>query len=137
MGHHAGTIFAVIIWHPKLIHMGSLQTTAAPKAKKDLLSSAREIGHEISKYVDEDESNRRISPPVVNALKNAGFFKLFLPEALGGMEADPVTAAKVIEEVATHNTAAGWSLMVANTIPIMSVRLSDEGIDAIYGNSAS
>src|SRR6185503_8320718 len=46
-----------------------------------------------------------------------------------------VTVARVIEEVARHNTAAGWSLMVANTCPIMLSKLSDEGINAIYGNN--
>ena len=115
--------------------MESLSTAAAPKVHEDLEKTAREIGPEISKYVEEDESNRRLSPPVVNALRNAGFFKLFLPQALGGVEADPVTTARVIEEVAKHNTAAGWSLMVANTGSTMTVRLSDEGISAIYGNN--
>ncbi|HKR05091.1 MAG TPA: acyl-CoA dehydrogenase family protein [Bacteroidia bacterium] len=115
--------------------METLHTAASPKVEKDLLKIAREIGPEISKYVDEDETNRRLSPPVVKALRDAGFFKLFLPGALGGLEADPVTTARVIEEVARHNTAAGWSLMVANTIPMMIVRLSDEGINALYGNN--
>ncbi len=114
--------------------METLFTPSAPKVEKDLEKTAREIGPEISKYVEEEETNRRLSPPVIKALRNAGFFKLFLPEALGGMEADPVTTARVIEEVARHNTAAGWSLMVANTCPMMIVRLPDEGISAIYGN---
>jgi len=112
--------------------METLTATSAPKAEKDLLKTAREIGPEISKYVEDDEANRRLSPPVVKALRDAGFFKLFLPKAIGGMEADPVTTAKVIEEVAKHNTAAGWSLMVANTTPMMLVKLSDEGISTLY-----
>jgi alkylation response protein AidB-like acyl-CoA dehydrogenase len=115
--------------------MGTLSTTAAPRVHKDLEKSAREIGPEISKYVDDDESNRRLSPPVVTALRKANFFKLFMPEALGGVETDPLTAARVIEEVARHNTAAGWSLMVANTGYTMSVRLPDEGVSAIYGDN--
>lgn len=115
--------------------MGTLISTAAPKVEKDLEKTAREIGPEISKYVEEEETNRRLSPPVVKALRNAGFFKLFLPEALGGMEADPVTTARVIEEVARHNTAAGWSLMVANTCPMLLVKLTDEGLSDIYGNN--
>jgi alkylation response protein AidB-like acyl-CoA dehydrogenase len=115
--------------------MDTLITSATTKAAKDLEKTAREIGPEISNYVDEEENNRRLSPPVVKALRNAGFFKLFLPEALGGLEADPVTTARVIEEVARHNTAAGWSLMVANTCPMMLVRLSDEGLSAIYGDN--
>jgi indole-3-acetate monooxygenase len=115
--------------------METLVKPIAAKVEQDLEKTAREIGPEISKYVEEDESNRRLSPPVVKALRDAGFFKMFLPKSIGGLEADPVTAARVIEEVARHNTAAGWSLMVANTCPIMLSKLSDEGIDAIYGNN--
>ena len=115
--------------------MDTILTPSAPKEKTDLAKTAREIGPEIAKYVEEDETNRRLSPPVVKALRNAGFFKLFLPEALGGMEADPVTAARVIEEIARHNTAAGWSLMVANTSPTLTVKLPDDGINALYGDN--
>ncbi len=75
-----------------------------------LLETAAEIGPFISQYIDEEESNRRISRPVLNALREAGFLRLFLPKTLGGIEADPLTVAKVVEEVARHNTAAGWSI---------------------------
>src|SRR5688572_15906952 len=115
--------------------MESTITTPVPKVEEDLEKTARQIGPEISKYVEEDESNRRLSPPVMQALKNAGFFKLFLPKELGGLEADPVTTARVIEEVAKHNTAAGWSLMVANTCPMMIVRLPDKGLSTLFDNS--
>ena len=67
--------------------METLSTTAAPKLHKDLEKTARELGPEISKYVEEDESNRRLSPSVVTALRNAGFFKLFMPQALRGPSA--------------------------------------------------
>ncbi len=107
-------------------------TSAAPKVQWDLEKKAREIGPEINKNVEEEENNRRLSPSTIKALRNAGFFKLSLPKVLGGLESDPVTTARVIEEVAKHNTAAGWSLMVANTIPMMIVRLPDEGISALY-----
>jgi indole-3-acetate monooxygenase len=114
--------------------METLVKATGPKVEKNLEKTARELGPEISKYVNEDETSRRLSPPVVKALRGAGFFKMFLPKAVGGLEIDPVTAARVIEEVALHNTAAGWSLMVANTCPIMLSKLSDEGINAIYGD---
>jgi alkylation response protein AidB-like acyl-CoA dehydrogenase len=115
--------------------MGTSVSTPGPKLVRDLEATAREIGPQISKYIDLDEHNRRLSPPVIKALRDAGFFKLFLPKVLGGMEASPVTTARVIEEVARHNTAAGWSLMVANTGPNLIVRLPDEGINVLYGNN--
>ena len=78
----------------------------------ELLEKAIEIGPAISKNIEEDESNRRISKSVLQVLREAGFLKMFLPESLGGIEADPLTTAKVVEQVARHNTAAGWSMMV-------------------------
>jgi alkylation response protein AidB-like acyl-CoA dehydrogenase len=72
---------------------------------------------------------------VINALRNAGFFKLYLPKSLGGLEADPVTTARVVEEVASHNTAAGWSLMVGNTTTFIGSRISEQGVGEIFGNN--
>ena len=46
---------------------------------------------------------------------------------MGGFEADPLTVSKVVEEVARHNTAAGWSLMVANTTLTMASRFLKKG----------
>ncbi|MEO5983899.1 MAG: acyl-CoA dehydrogenase family protein [Ferruginibacter sp.] len=100
----------------------------------NLLEIAKEIGPGISQHIDEEETNRRVSKPVLDALRQAGFLRLFLPKSLGGIEADPLTTAKVVEEVARHNTAAGWSIMVSNTSAWWCNRLSEKGIDEIYKN---
>ena len=99
---------------------------------KTLLETAGEIGPVISQYIGEDENNRRVSKPVLNTLREAGFLRLFLPKSLGGIEADPLTTAKVVEEVARYNTAAGWSMMVANVSTWWCNRLPEKGIEEIY-----
>lgn len=101
----------------------------------DLVQVARKLGTEINKSIDEEENNGRISATVVNVLREAGFYKLFLPKSLGGIEADPLTIAKCVEEVARHNTAAGWSMMVANSPLVMGGRLPEKGIEEIFLNS--
>jgi alkylation response protein AidB-like acyl-CoA dehydrogenase len=101
---------------------------------KTLLEKASEVGPVISQYIDEDENKRRISKPVLQALREAGFLRLFLPKSLGGIEADPLTVAKVVEEVARYNTAAGWSIMVANVSTWWCNRLPEKGIEEIYKN---
>jgi alkylation response protein AidB-like acyl-CoA dehydrogenase len=53
---------------------------------------------------------------------------------LGGLETDPLTTAKIVEEVARHNTAAGWSLMVANTTLSMGGFIPEKGIEELFGN---
>jgi len=90
-------------------------TTSNFLKEKNLVQVASELGPFISQNISTEENNGRLSAEVVQTLKKTGFYKLFLPKSLGGLEADPVTVAKIVEEVAKHNTAAGWSLMVANT----------------------
>lgn len=100
---------------------------------KDLVQTANNLSSILNQNISEEENNGKLSAPVVKALKEAGFHKLFLPTTLGGLEADPLTVAKVVEEIASHNTAAGWSLMVANTTLLMLSRIPEKGIDEIFG----
>ena len=109
--------------------------TASPAIEKDLVQVARKLGPVISQNIDEEENSGRLSSAVVNALKDAGLYKLYLPKALGGLEADPLTVAKIVEEIASHNTAAGWSLMVANTTLTMLSRIPEKGVEEIFANN--
>ena len=100
----------------------------------ELLASARKMGPVISQYVIEEEDTRRLSKPVLELLRESGFHRLFLPRSLGGLEVDPVTTATLVEEVARYNTAAGWSMMVANVSTWWNSRLPEKGIEEIYKN---
>ena len=113
--------------------MDTLTIPAAPAKDKDLVQVAGGLSSILSQHIADEENSGRLSAPVVHALKEAGFYKLYLPKSLGGHEADPVTVAKVVEEVAKHNTAAGWSLMVANSPLNMACRISEKGIEEIFG----
>jgi len=99
---------------------------------KALLESANKIGPIISQHIDEEEKNRRLSKPVIDALRKSCFHRLFMPESLGGLELDPLTVAKLVEEIASYNTAAGWSMMVANVSTWWISRLPQKGIEEIY-----
>lgn len=100
--------------------------------KKDLVQVARDLGPAISQNIDEEENNGRLSQPVVNALKSAGFYKMLLPASLGGFENDPLSTVKVVEEIAGFNTAAGWSLMVVNSSAWWGRYLSEKAVEEIY-----
>src|SRR5262245_17085199 len=100
-----------------------------------LLHTVAEIGPLLGQHTEEEMQQRRLSRPVFNALAEAGLHKLFLPKSLGGLEVDPLTAAKLVEEVASYNTAAGWSLMVGNTTTWWSARMSDEGAEEVFSNN--
>jgi alkylation response protein AidB-like acyl-CoA dehydrogenase len=94
---------------------------------------ARDLGSIIAKHVDATERNRRLAPPVIDALRAAGLFRLFTPRALGGLEIDPVSFARVVEEVSTFDSAAGWAFQV-NTGAWWTSRMSPEGVAELYAD---
>src|SRR5258708_38114895 len=69
-------------------------------------------------------------------LHEACLLRMCRPGSLGGLEADPLTRALVIEEVSGHDSAAGWSLANPLDWAYLCARLPDEGDEEIYGRGA-
>jgi alkylation response protein AidB-like acyl-CoA dehydrogenase len=82
------------------------------EATEDLLNVVRALAPIIRQHADEAESNRRLSQPVVQAMAEAGLFRMWVPQALGGLEVSPLTAYRVIEEVARLDGSTGWCLFI-------------------------
>jgi hypothetical protein len=57
------------------------------------------------------------------------------PRSLGGLEVDPLTCARVVEEVAAADSAAGWSLFNPLSWAYISARLPDEGAEELFGRN--
>ena len=62
---------------------------------------------------------------------------LFFSSLLGGLEVDPITRALVIEEIAGHDTAAGWTLWNPLDWAHFCAQLPDEGAEEIYSHGAN
>jgi indole-3-acetate monooxygenase len=103
-----------------------------PAGLKTLLERINNIGTILEENVDEEEGQRSLSDPVSKALRENGLLRLFMPESLGGLEADPLTVAILVEEASKYNAAAGWTMMVANVSTWWCGRLSQKGVEEIY-----
>jgi alkylation response protein AidB-like acyl-CoA dehydrogenase len=97
-----------------------------------LLDAAREIAPIVRAHSDEAERERRLSQPVLNALRETGLMRMTTPRSLGGLETDPVTRALVVEEVGRHDSAAAWTLENPLDWAFFCCRLPDEGAEEIY-----
>jgi len=106
-------------------------------ADTTLLEAARRIAPVIREHSDETERERRLSPQVLAALHDAGLLRMCTPRSLGGLEVDPLTRALVIEEIAGHDTAAGWTLANPLDWAYQCARLPDAGAEEIYGRGAN
>ncbi len=98
-----------------------------------LLESARALGPQIRAFSDEAESLRRLPPELVRVLSEAGLMRLGLPQQYGGAELDPVSFLEVVEEVARHDSAAGWCVMIASTTSPLAAYLPEKEAARIYG----
>jgi len=66
----------------------------------------------IEQYRDESEKQRHLAPPVYEAMRELGLFKLWVPRNLGGEEQDFRTVFEVVERVASFDGSAGWLVAV-------------------------
>ena len=99
---------------------------------RDLIDGALELGPLIKEHSAEGERNRRVSRLVIQAMKEKGLVRMMTPRSMGGLEADPVSSARVFEEVARFDSAASWILQAANSGDFYCARLPDEGAEEIY-----
>jgi len=71
--------------------------------------------------------------PVLAALFEAGLFRLLLPRSLDGGEVDPVTFARVMEEVAKADASTAWCLCQAAGCSMSAAYLSHDVAMEIFG----
>jgi alkylation response protein AidB-like acyl-CoA dehydrogenase len=105
--------------------------------REQLMKRVHEIGPILREHSAEAERQRRLPAPALEALRGAGLLRLFTPHSLGGLEVDPVTCARVVEEVAGFDSTAAWALQSGNVNAWWTCRLPDDGAEVLYGSSPS
>lgn len=103
---------------------------------RGVLDVALELGPLIKEHSAAGERNRRVPAAVIQAMKDVGLVRMMTPKSLGGLELDPVTSARVFEEVARFDSAASWIWQAANSGDFYCARLPDIGAEEIYANGA-
>ena len=76
---------------------------AAPSyTREDLLAAIRALAPRLRAASDEIEAARTLTEPLVQAMADAGLYRMYLPRSLGGGELDPLAYFDVIERL--HGT---------------------------------
>ena len=81
----------------------------------ELIRAAHDLRPLIDSEADQIERDGTLTKPVVDALDQAGLFRLSTPAELGGLESDVRTVAGVCEALAFADGAVGWAF-AQNTI---------------------
>src|SRR5205823_14219578 len=91
----------------------------------------------LREYQEELEREQRLPKPLVAQLRDAGFYRMVIPRALGGLEADPLTYLRVVELMAEGCGSVGWNLANNGIVQLITLGLPDEGVHEIYAQSPS
>src|SRR5688572_11842795 len=119
--------------------MGRNMKTEFPKEpeakRKMLLDAVAAIGPTLAASGPRSEELVTLAPDAVQALRDAGIFRLKLAAEMGGAEADPLTEMLVLEEVAYHDLTSAWCTMVgATAIASLGTFLPQSGLDKVFRN---
>ncbi|MGH7964608.1 MAG: acyl-CoA dehydrogenase family protein [Candidatus Binatia bacterium] len=80
-----------------------------------IVATARELQPLLRQHLIEGERRARLTAEVVTAVGQAGFFRVFAPKEVGGLEVSPPVLLALIEAVSAADPAVGW--YIANSQP--------------------
>ncbi len=104
-----------------------------PRAER-LLDAVRALGPLVEAERASLDRDRALSVPLVEALVDAGLFRLWTPRRLGGAELDPVSGLRVIAAVAALDGSVGWNVMVASAHGFLAGRLPARAAREVFGD---
>jgi indole-3-acetate monooxygenase len=86
--------------------------TGRSDRREEVLARADALAAEFQARAAEGETNRTMPAGLAAKVKKAGLFRLSLPAALGGWEADPITIFEIIEKLSCADGSAGWTALI-------------------------
>jgi alkylation response protein AidB-like acyl-CoA dehydrogenase len=97
-----------------------------------LVQAAAAMRPVLRDYREEIDREQRIPKPLVEQLAAAGFYRMVIPRALGGLQVDPLTYLRVVELLAEGVGSVGWNLANNSIGQLVTLGLPDEGVREIY-----
>ena len=85
---------------------------ASDDGANTLLDTARAFRPRVLAAREQIESGRRLPEDLARELARAGFFRMFLPAAYGGLDLTPVAGIEVLEELARADAPVAWCVWV-------------------------
>ena len=101
---------------------------------KDILDIVQSLTPQIRAECREVDRRRALPPGIVDALRDAGVFRLLAPPDIGGAEIDPVTFLRVVEQTSYADGSVGWCVLIGGCYSTFGGLLPLEGAREIYGN---
>jgi alkylation response protein AidB-like acyl-CoA dehydrogenase len=88
----------------------------------------------VREHADRTEREAQLAPPVVEALHDAGLFRILLPARLGGGELTVPESLRVIEAMARLDASAGWNLAICSGGPVFGHYVAKDAFEQIFAD---
>ncbi len=98
-----------------------------------LMDAAKALRPRILAERERIEAERRLPEDLTQELARAGFFRIYLPAAYGGLDLTPMAATEVFEELARADASVAWCVWNGNTY-WTTVRWPKEVAQAIFAD---
>lgn len=102
-----------------------------------LVRAAAALRPVIRGFREEIEREQRLPLPLVAQLRAAGFYRLVIPRALGGLQADPLTFLRIVELLAEGAGSVGWNIANNSIGQLITLGLPDAGVEEVHGTTAT
>jgi indole-3-acetate monooxygenase len=100
--------------------------------QNSILERAQAIGPLIRELRGSIDRDREVPSAIVEQMVSAGFYGLYVPKALSGLEVDPMTFTRVLTEIARADASPAWLLMNGGLWGCLAGRLPNAGARAIF-----
>ncbi|MFT7601189.1 MAG: alkylation response protein AidB-like acyl-CoA dehydrogenase [Acidimicrobiales bacterium] len=98
-----------------------------------LVDQARTLEPIVEQTRSEMDEQRRLTAPVVDALRGLGVFRMAVPVDLDGPALDPMTQVAVVEELSRLDGSVGWCTMIAAAGSYVSGFLTPDAATRWFG----
>lgn len=118
-----------------VIRSGSTSTDddAMARTRESLVEAAASLKELIAGKAIETDRERRVSDEVIDALADAGLFKLTVPKRYGGYETDVRTIIDVAATIAESCGSTAWVVTLINTVAIAVGMLPEQAQEEVFG----
>ncbi len=104
--------------------------------RTELLAEVDSIAPILAEHAPLSEKLGRLDAPSIEAVRGTRLLGLFAPRELGGLEADPVTIALILEALARIDGSAGWTIgILSNSAGIIGAYLPAATARRIFAES--
>ena len=103
------------------------------EAAVDYIARARALAPLLAAAAPRIDAARELPPDVLDAMHEAGMFRLLLPRAIGGAELEPATYIQCVEAIASGDASVAWCMNQGSGCSMSAAYLQPHVAREVFG----